>query len=86
MVLLIFRCELPFESDNATYGLSTAVQNVSIPWDSFTKAPSSCLMYDANYTDEYIKDGVPANKTRQCDKWIFYHPEFKSSTVIEVRN
>ena len=80
-----FRCVLPFEYENATYKLDDDIVNVSLPWNNFAQERESCEYYDANYTKEYFREGIPANKTKHCDKWIFYHPEFKSSTVIEVK-
>ncbi|KAK6633937.1 hypothetical protein RUM44_004544 [Polyplax serrata] len=77
------RCELPFESDNATYQLPVHIQNMSYPWDDFSKTWSMCKMYDANYTEDYFKGNVPANNTKECDKWIFDKSKYKSSSVIE---
>ncbi|KAL0280892.1 UNVERIFIED_CONTAM: hypothetical protein PYX00_002054 [Menopon gallinae] len=77
------RCELPFEADNATYDLPLSVKKVSIPKDEFSGKWSMCSMYDANYTDQYLKGEVPANKTKHCDKWIFDKSKYKSSSVIE---
>lgn len=79
------RCELPFESDNATFDLPEEVKNVSFPWDSFKGTYSSCEIYDTNFTNDYLKGGVPVNKTKHCDKWIFDKSKYQSSSVIEVR-
>lgn len=81
-----FRCELPFEADGANYSLPLSVKNVSIPRDEFSGKWSMCSMYDANYTKEYFTVGIPANKTKHCEKWIFDKTKYKSSSVIEVRN
>jgi hypothetical protein len=74
---------LPFEFDNATFNIPEI--NMTIPWDYKTNSWSSCLKLDANFTPEYFNDGIPANKSVECDRWIYDTSKYKSSAVTEVR-
>ncbi|KAG4075747.1 hypothetical protein HA402_003573 [Bradysia odoriphaga] len=79
-----FRCQLPFELSNASYQLPDEVFNLAYPIDGFTKKPTTCQYFDANYTDDYFKAGIPATETVYCDRYIYnYTKTFQSSTVSE---
>lgn len=77
------RCKLPFESNNSTYSLSNDLLKMSYPLDSFTGQWSTCQYLNANYTDEYLQSGQPANSTVYCNEYIYDNSKYKSSTVIE---
>jgi hypothetical protein len=79
----VYRCQLPYEYDNATYNLPEI--NMTIPWDSKSKGWSSCARLDVNFTTEYLNAGIPANKSMNCDKWVYDTTVYKSSAVTEVR-
>ncbi|XP_068085491.1 organic cation transporter protein isoform X2 [Anabrus simplex] len=77
------RCRLPFESDNATYGLAPEVINMSYPWDDALHTWSSCRRLDANFTPEYFESNIPANRTVHCDSWVYNRTKYHSSAVME---
>lgn len=78
-----FRCKLPFEANNASYKLPGEVLNMSYPIDAFSKTWSSCQYLYANYTDAYLKDGIPARESIDCSAYIYDNSKYDSSTVIE---
>lgn len=78
-----FRCKLPFELSNATYNLPGNILNMSYPIDSFSKTWSSCQYLDANYTDNYFANGIPAQKSIDCNAYVYDDSKYDSSTVIE---
>ncbi|KAJ9601405.1 hypothetical protein L9F63_000429, partial [Diploptera punctata] len=75
------RCQLPYELDNATYNIPK--MEMVIPWDSTLNTWSSCRRLDANFTADYFHEGVPANKSVKCDKWIYDRSVYESSAVTE---
>lgn len=77
------RCQLPFESSNATYKLPGDVLNMSFPIDAFSKTWSACKYLDANFSDEYFAAGKPAENSLSCDRFIYDTSKYASSTVIE---
>lgn len=77
------RCLLPFEDVNATYSLPGDLLNMSLPVDAYTHTWSSCRYLDANYTEAYFADGVPATAERSCDRFVYDHSKYDSSTVID---
>lgn len=77
------RCQLPFESSNATYKLPGDVLNMSFPIDAFSKTWSACKYLDANFSDEYFSAGKPAVNSLSCDRFIYDDSKYASSTVIE---
>lgn len=78
-----YRCQLPFEKANATYKLPENIFNMSYPVDSFTKKYQTCSYLSANYSDEYFASGTPATDSVVCDRFIYDHSKYKSSTVME---
>lgn len=78
-----FRCQLPFELSNASYKLSDGMMDMSYPIDGFTNKRATCQYFDANFTDEYFKAGVPATETVHCDRYIYDNSKYESSTVTE---
>lgn len=77
------RCQLPTEWSNSSFGLSEKVLSLSYPIDSFSKNFSSCSRLDANFTDEYYNNSIPATKIVSCDNYIYDDSKYTSSTVIE---
>lgn len=78
-----FRCQLPFESSNATYNISNRMFDLAYPIDGLKKKPTTCQYFDADYTDDYFKAGIPANRTLYCDRYIYDDSKYESSTVTE---
>lgn len=78
-----YRCKLPFEQHNATYLLSDDLLKMSFPRDSFTGKWATCQYLEANYTQEYLQSGQPANVATYCNEFIYDDSKYKSSTVIE---
>lgn len=78
-----FRCQLPFEHSNASYNLPAEIMNMSYPFDSLTKKLSTCRYFDSNFTENYFKEGIPANQTIYCDRYIYDDTTYESSTVTE---
>lgn len=78
-----YRCQLPIEQHNASYQLSDDILKMSYPGDSFLGKYSKCQRFDANYTDEYFSNKIPAKKSMYCDVFIYDNSKYKSSTVIE---
>ncbi|XP_071455584.1 organic cation transporter protein-like [Hetaerina americana] len=76
------RCQLPYETENATFDLGRE-WNMTIPWDASRNKPSKCLRLDANFTPEYFEDGIPAEKHVECHSWIYDTSVYKSSAVME---
>lgn len=74
-----FRCQLPFESTNATIALTESRINLYIPYDSFTKKPSKCEYYNASE----LNMGNETKKSMICDHYVYDHSRYKSSTVME---
>lgn len=77
------RCQLPFESSNATYKLPDDLLNMSFPKDALSKTWSACKYLDANFSDEYFAAGKPAENSLSCDRFIYDTSKYASSTVIE---
>jgi hypothetical protein len=82
-LIYFYRCQLPYEYDNATYNLPEI--NMTIPWDSKSNSWSSCARLYVNFTTEYLNAGIPANSSVNCDKWVYDTTVYKSSAVTEVR-
>lgn len=78
-----YRCQLPYESSNASYALSEDTLRMTYPFDEITKQYSTCERLDANFTDEYFRNNASVTRTVTCDSYIFDDSKFKSSTVIE---
>lgn len=78
-----YRCQLPFEQSNSSFALSDDVLKMSYPVDTFTGKWSTCQYLEANYTDDYLHSGHPANISAYCDSFIYDYSKYKSSTVIE---
>lgn len=74
-----YRCQLPFESANASFQLPEDVFNLAYPMDSLTNKRTTCQYFNSNYTDEYFQAGIPANETLYCDRYIYNYN--RSSTV-----
>jgi hypothetical protein len=83
ITVFFFRCQLPYEYENATYNLPEI--NMTIPWDSESNSWSSCSRLDVNFTSDYLNAGIATNKSVKCDKWIYDTSVYKSSVVTEVR-
>lgn len=60
--------------------------NMSYPYDIQKNAWSSCKVYDTNFTDAYYLSKIPANQTKNCDRWIYDKKDGKNSAVMEVYN
>ncbi|CAD7084046.1 unnamed protein product [Hermetia illucens] len=80
-----YRCLLPFENANiTTYNdLPISAWNVSYPVDPGTSKWSTCQYLDANYTEDYLHGGVPANHSIRCNKWVYDKSRYESTTVTE---
>lgn len=79
------RCKLPYEPANATYDSLTPEQiRLSIPKEPYGGKWSSCQILDTNFTEEYFKNGVPANTSVPCNEYIYDYSKYSSSAVIEV--
>lgn len=78
-----YRCKMPFEADNASYSLNNDILKMYYPSDSFTGKWSTCQYLVANYTEDYLESGRPANVSTYCDQFIYDNSKYKSSTVIE---
>lgn len=66
-----YRCQLPNEFSNATFALSEAEWNSSIPWDNINNKYATCYMYDDAKTEV------------SCDRFIYDHSKFNSSIIME---
>ncbi|XP_034238416.1 organic cation transporter protein [Thrips palmi] len=77
------RCQLPFESPNATYRLAPDIWNMSIPWDYKFGNFSSCERFDATFSDEYFQNGQLPTEKVACSNWIYDHSKYQSSAVME---
>lgn len=78
-----YRCQLPYELNNATYALSDDTLRMTYPFDRLTNRYSTCERLNANFSDEYFKHNVSERSTVACDSYIYDDSKFKSSTVIE---
>lgn len=78
-----YRCQIPTELSNASYGLSDDTLRMTYPIDSLTGNYSKCERLDANFSEEYFKANVPATRTVACDSFIYDDSKFKSSAVID---
>lgn len=78
-----FRCQLPNETANASYTLTSAILKMSLPIDDYTHKYSTCKRFDAEFSESYYASGVPANATVSCDSYIYDDSKYKSSAVIE---
>ncbi|KAJ8870532.1 hypothetical protein PR048_029555 [Dryococelus australis] len=77
------RCRLPGDDSHANYTLPSNIMNMSYPWDVGEKYWSSCLVLDANFTGDYYKNNIPANRSEACDSWVYDRTLYSSSTVME---
>lgn len=78
-----YRCKLPFEAHNASYTLSNEILKMSYPIDSFTGKWATCQYLQANYSEDYLQSGQPANTSVYCSEFIYDDSKYKSSTVNE---
>lgn len=78
-----YRCQLPYEMDNATYSLSADTLRMTYPLDAITNTYSKCERFDANFSEEYFKANVLGTRTTGCDTYIFDDSKFKSSAVVD---
>lgn len=77
------RCQLPFETSNASYALDNTTLRMSFPIDSLSKKWSTCKYLGANFTDAYFNASIPSTESRSCDHYIYDPSKYPSSTVIE---
>lgn len=76
-----FRCQLPFESENASFLDTKNNSHMYYPIDSFSQKLSKCEYYDINSTFTEVNNEM--KKSIVCDRYVYDHSRYKSSTVME---
>lgn len=80
------RCRLPVDLSNATFsdwGTSER-RDLAYPFDTLTKAVSTCRYLVNNYTlGGNLTEIPPSAVEHSCDQWIYDTSKYKSSTVME---
>lgn len=77
------RCQLPFETNNASFQLNNVTLKMAYPIDSISGEYSKCQRLDANFTSTYFESNTPAVSAMPCERFIYDDSKYKSSTVIE---
>lgn len=57
---------------------------MSYPIDYKTETWSSCALYDTDFSEEYYSSKLPANRSKNCDQWIYDKSIFQNTAVMEV--
>lgn len=78
-----YRCKLPNELSNASFALSADELKMHYPIEIYSQNYSKCELFDTNFTKKYYETKVPANRSVNCDSYIYDDSKYKSSAVIE---